>query len=50
MVNLGKRSGIMGTSIINRIQEIGERIYGAKNIENIGTIVKERAKYIKFLA
>jgi septal ring factor EnvC (AmiA/AmiB activator) len=47
--NLEKRSGVIDANIINRIQEIGERIYGAKNIENIGTTVKERAKYIKFL-
>ena len=40
--NLGKRSGVIVASIINRIQE---RISGAEDaIENIDTTVKEKAK------
>jgi chromosome segregation ATPase len=43
--NLEKRSGVIGASITNRIQEIEERISGAKDvIENIDTAVKENAK------
>jgi hypothetical protein len=43
--NLGKRPGVIDASIINKIQEIEERILGAKaTIENIGTSVKENAK------
>ena len=43
--NLGKRSGVIDASIINRIQEIEERISGAEDtIENIDTTVKENAK------
>jgi hypothetical protein len=43
--NLGKRSGVIDASITNRIQEIEERISGAKDtIENIETTVKENAK------
>ena len=43
--NLGKRSGVIDTSITNRIQEIEERISGAEDtIENIGTTVKENIK------
>ena len=43
--NLGKRSGVIDTSITNRIQEIEERISGAEDtIENIDTTVKENAK------
>jgi DNA repair ATPase RecN len=39
--NPGKRSGVIDASIINRIQEIEERISGAEDtIENIGTKVK----------
>jgi hypothetical protein len=39
--NLGKRSGVIFSSIINRIQEIEERISGAEDtIENIDTTVK----------
>ena len=39
--NLGKRSGVIDGSITNRIQEIEERISGAKdNIENIDTTIK----------
>ena len=34
--NLGKRSGVIDTSITNRIQDIEERISGAQDIiENI---------------
>ena len=43
--NLGKRPGIIDTSITNRIQELEERISGAEDtIENIDTTVKENAK------
>ena len=43
--NLGKRSGVIDTSITNRIQEIEERISGAKDtIENIDITVKQNAK------
>jgi prefoldin subunit 5 len=43
--NLGKRSGVIDTSITNRIQEIEERISGVEDtIENIDTTVKENAK------
>jgi chromosome segregation ATPase len=50
LVNLRKRSGIIDTSIINRIQEIEERISGAKDtIENIETTAKENAKFKKVL-
>ena len=43
--NLGKRSGVIGTSITNRRPEIEERISGAEDsIENIDTTVKENAK------
>jgi chromosome segregation ATPase len=43
--NLGKRSGVIDTSITNRIQEIEERISGAEDtIENMDTTVKENAK------
>ena len=42
---LGKRSGVVDTSITNRIQEIEERISGAEDtIENIDTTVKENSK------
>ena len=42
---LGKRSGVINTSITNRIQETEERISGAGDtIENIDTTVKENAK------
>jgi uncharacterized coiled-coil protein SlyX len=40
--NLGKRSGVIDASIINRIQELEERISGAEDTtENIDTTVKE---------
>ena len=43
--NLGKRSGVIDTSITSRIQETEERISGAEDaIENIDTAVKENAK------
>jgi uncharacterized coiled-coil protein SlyX len=43
--NLGKRSGVIDTSISNRIQEIEERISGTDDtIENIETTVKENVK------
>jgi predicted nucleic acid-binding Zn-ribbon protein len=43
--NLGKRTGAIDASIMNRIQEIEERIAGAEDaVENIDTTVKENAK------
>jgi hypothetical protein len=43
--NLGKRSGVIDTSITNRIKEIEERISGEEDtIENIDTAVKENTK------
>ena len=48
--NLGKRPGDIGTSITNRIQEIEDRISGAKDtLNNIETPVKENAKCKKLL-
>jgi hypothetical protein len=48
--NLGNRSGVIDASITNRIQEIEERILGAKDtIENIDRTVKEHAKCKKLL-
>jgi hypothetical protein len=48
--NLGKRSGVIDTSITNRIQEIEERISDAVDtIKNIDTTVKENAKGKKVL-
>ena len=48
--NLGKNSGIIDTSINNRIQEIEERTSGAEDtIENIDSTVKENAKCIKLV-
>jgi uncharacterized coiled-coil protein SlyX len=39
--NLGKRSGVIDSSITNRMQEIEERTSGAEDtIENIDTTVK----------
>jgi hypothetical protein len=39
-----------GTSISNRIQEMGERISGAEDsIENMDIRIKENAKYKKIL-
>jgi predicted nucleic acid-binding Zn-ribbon protein len=43
--NLGRRSGVIDTSITNRIQEIEERISGAEDImELINKNIKENAK------
>jgi predicted nucleic acid-binding Zn-ribbon protein len=40
--NLGKRSGVTGASITNRIEEIEERISGTEETkENIDTTVKK---------
>jgi hypothetical protein len=48
--NLGKRSGVINSSITNRIQEIEERLPGAENtIKNIDTIVKGNAKFKNLL-
>jgi hypothetical protein len=48
--NLRKKLETIDSSIINRIQEIEERISGAEEtIENIGTTVKENAKCKKIL-
>ena len=42
---LGKRSGVINTSITNRIQETEERISGADDsIKNMDTKIKENAK------
>jgi hypothetical protein len=47
---LGKKSGTIVVSISNRIQKMEERISGAENsIENMGTTIKENAKYKKIL-
>jgi chromosome segregation ATPase len=47
---LGKKSGTIDVSIINRIQEMEERISGAEDsIENMGTTIKENAKCKKIL-
>jgi chromosome segregation ATPase len=47
---LGKDSGTIDASISNRIQELEERISGAKDsIENRGTAIKENAKCKKIL-
>jgi uncharacterized lipoprotein YehR (DUF1307 family) len=43
--NLGKKSGATDASIINRIQDIEERISGTEDsIENTDTIAKENIK------
>ena len=48
--NLGKKSGAIGASIINIIQEIEERISGAEVfIENMDTTIKENAKFKNIL-
>ena len=48
--NLGKRPGVIDASIINKIQEIEERISAAEDtIENINITVKENAKSEKLL-
>jgi hypothetical protein len=42
---LGKKSGTIDVCINNRIQEMEERISGAKDfIENMDTTIKENAK------
>jgi hypothetical protein len=47
---LGKKSGAIDTSIINRIQEMEERISGAEDtIENMETTIKENAICKKIL-
>jgi len=46
MENLGKGSGIRDVSIINRIQEIEERITAVEDtVEEIDTTVKENSKH-----
>jgi chromosome segregation ATPase len=48
--NLGKKSGNIDARISSRIQEMEERISGAKDsIQNIGITIKENAKYKKIL-
>ena len=45
-----KRSGIIHSSITNRIQEIEERISGVEDtLEDIDTTVKENSKHKKLL-
>ena len=47
---LGKKSGTIDVSISNRIKDMEERISGAEDsLENIGTTIKENAKYKKIL-
>jgi uncharacterized protein Yka (UPF0111/DUF47 family) len=47
---LGKKSGIIDSSISNRIQEKEERISGAEDsIENISTTIKENGKCKRIL-
>jgi methyl-accepting chemotaxis protein len=44
--NLGKKSGIIDSSISNKIQEMEERISGAEDsIEKMDTTIKENAKF-----
>ena len=48
--NLGKRSGVIDASIINRIQKIEERITGAEDTtKSIDTTVKENARSKRLL-
>jgi hypothetical protein len=48
--NVGKKSGTIDVSISNRIQEMEERISGAKDsIGNIDTTIKENGKCKKIL-
>ena len=48
--NLGKKSGVIDASIKNKMQEIEERISSAEGtIENIGSTVKENAKFKKLI-
>ena len=50
MENLDKWTGTTETSITNRIQEIEERISGAKDtIAELGALIKENRKPNKFL-
>ena len=50
MENLGKQIGTAETSIINRIQEIGERISDTEvTTEEINSLIKEQNKSNKFL-
>ena len=50
MEHLGKRTGTTGASIINRIQELEERMSCIEDtIEGIDTAVKENVKSEKFL-
>lgn len=43
--NLGLRSGVIDTSITNRIQDMEERISGGEDTrENIGITIKENVK------
>jgi len=48
--NLGKRLGIIDTSMTNRMQEIEERISGAEDtLENIDTTIKDNVNLQKVL-
>jgi len=47
--NLGKRSGDIDASITNRIQEIEERISGAKDTIENNTTIKDNVKCKKLL-
>jgi uncharacterized coiled-coil protein SlyX len=50
MENIGKRSGTINTNIINRIQEIEEKIAGKEDmIEEINILVKESINFKRFL-
>jgi hypothetical protein len=50
MENQGKKSGIIGVSITNRIQEIEERTSGVEDmVEEIDTTVKENSKHKNLL-
>ena len=45
-----RKSGAIDASIINRIQEMEERISGTEDsIETIGKTIKENSKYKKIL-
>lgn len=49
--NLGKRSGVIDTSMTNRIQGIEKGISGEEDtIENIDTTIKDNVKCKKLLA
>jgi predicted nucleic acid-binding Zn-ribbon protein len=48
---LRKQSGTIDARFSNRIQEMEERMSGAEDsIENMGTTIKENAKYKKILS